>query len=164
VFNPLTGHLASKYLTYYALLAAVSCALAAPFLLYNVKDAYVALLLLAFVATLALCAVVADLASRHELEALQSFGVSLRRFVNPVAIPAAGLQLLASILAVAIAGGSAASFVYAGISLASMAVAFGVIVALVWRKKDAGVARACVFGCLAQAAFVAASLTVASTA
>jgi hypothetical protein len=162
--SPLSVHLTTKYLAYYAGLATVSCVLAAPFLLSNIKNAYVALLLLALVATFALCAVVFDLGSRHEFEALQSFGVSLRRFAGPVWIAALCLQVPASIVAVAVAGGSHASFVYAVVSLASIGVAFGTIFTSVWRTRDAGVARACGFGCVAQIAFVAVALIAASIA
>ncbi|HKU81328.1 MAG TPA: hypothetical protein VJP76_04085 [Candidatus Tumulicola sp.] len=93
--DPLQGYLGRAYLYWYAPLLALGALLLMPL---GRSIAYALGPLAALVSPLALFGVAFTLRSRHEIEALQTYGVSFRRFWRPLSV-AAGTPVVALSLA-----------------------------------------------------------------
>lgn len=163
VSKSLFSYVARIYVGFYAGLLVTPCIVAAR-LLFDTKVAFVSLLPLSFIATVALCAAVLYLAGKNEIEALQSFGVRARNLALPLALLSFGPQLLVSALTIAVAGDTAYSMLYALLSLMGLLVAFSIGLTFVWQLRDAYALRSCIIGLCAQLGITASAIALGSLA
>jgi len=159
VRNPLTRHILLAYYKYYALLLVPILPLVRQSWIYGTGAA--SLIVLSFVASMALAAALFEFSCRNEIQTLQYFGVPLGRVAMLFGFASLAPQLLGSGIVLCMQPRTSTLF------LATLAAACGflsltIIVTLTWTWRDAGVVKACLFGIGAQAIAIVAALTLLS--
>lgn len=145
MLDPLTRYLSSSYLK--------TCI--GPFLLwllvvlvatsYNHEE-YLGLVLLSYVTTFSLFAFVVYLASNHEFETLQTYGVSFGRVALPVLAVALAFQAGASAFAVVASNATPRAITYAVWTFLAVLVCFFTALKTIWDHRDGAAFRACLRG------------------
>lgn len=145
MLDPLTRYLSSRYLMIYigpfllwllVVLAATS---------YNHEE-YLGLILLSYIASFSLFALIVYLASNHEFETLQTYGVSFRRVALPVLAVALTLQAGASAFAVIASDETPRAVAYALWTFLAVLVCYWTTLKTIWSQRDAAALRACLRG------------------
>lgn len=158
--NPLRVYVSVMFIVYLVALLFITF-LMAP-LVFDFRRPYLAAVPLAIVSSLAVFATIVHLAMRHEIEALQTFGTSLRAIAGPVAVLLFSLEGLVCVAMVL----SASDVVYASgcvvVAVTSSLLAFAVAWALAWRNGDAGAFKACAAAFAGQALFIVVTFSLAA--
>jgi hypothetical protein len=155
--NPLRVYVSVLFILYFVALLVITV-LVAPLVL-DLSRPYLAAIPLAIVGSLAVFATIAHLAMRHEIEALQTFGISLRATAGPVAVLLFALEGLFAIAVVLLTGDLVYALSCVVTAMASLALAFAVAWGLAWKHGDAGALKACAAAFAAQALFIVVTLS-----
>lgn len=145
MLDPLTRYLSSSYLKIcivpfflWLLLVLVTTS-------YNHEE-YLGLILLSYITAFSLFAFVVYLASNHEFETLQTYGVSFGRVALPVLVIALALQLGASAFAVIASNATPRAIAYAVWTFLAVVVCCLTTLKTIWDQRDAAAFRACLRG------------------
>lgn len=153
--SPIARYVLRTYFTVFTILFALFAAISFETLLQSgITDLF--LLPLSIVSTISACAVLLDLASRHEIETLQCYGVGVRDAAMPFAVASLATQAIGfAFLGIPHFPHSLAIF---ALCLASSLVALLIILKNSWRRRDKAVVRACIAGVLAQVLLISAGV------
>lgn len=129
--DPLRAYLGSTYILWYVPLLAFGVSSAT-----NLGSSFVYALgpLAALVSPLALCGVAFTLKTRREIEALQTYGVSFRRFCRPLSIAAAVPTAVTCLVGIAVAPRHALAAAIAALAAVACSGAFALVARRAWRS------------------------------
>jgi hypothetical protein len=145
MLDPLTRYLSGSCLKIYI----------GPFLLWLVvvlvatsysHEEYQGLVLLSYISAFSLFALIVYLASNHEFETLQTYGVSFGRVALPVLAVALALQASGSAWAVIASNTTPRAIAYAAWTFLAVLVCCLTTLKTIWDRRDAGALRACLRG------------------
>lgn len=149
MFDPLARYLSANYLKFYVgpfLLALIMILVATS---YD-HDEYLGLVPLSYVAAFSLFGLIQYLASNHEFETLQCYGVSFGRVAVPVLIVMLAVQAGTAALAVAASNDRPRAMAYAIWTFLAVLACCVATLKTIWGEREAALVRACLRGFAAQ--------------